>query len=560
LNAAVRIAAAAALAAACTADGQGPDRCEGVAALALGAAERKLAGAAAPYPADGALRGRDGELRASQRARREAGWAVAARVLAPVPLAVDVPAAPSTVPRWQTWYGKGDVERLFQHLYRALPGDQQVARVRFPDADLDAAFAWNPRAVEGMASWPAERWQAYLDGIDQDGEVGGALGIGRAAYAPGAARHLLASYPDAIACLEGAPPPPYADGPGAGPRRLVRELLTLATCERQVLGPYVAGGAGLSATLEGGVDGDGELVLHAGSPDAEPACRAGAGERCQAPAGPVWIEIAAGPDGLTGAVAIDLEEADPAWAACVDGPFPLDAAAVKADWRRVGIGEPFPTYDTSASGLARRLGPGGDPTWGDGDGTAEPGPEDIYTVTLPSGAVFRLAALHVMTKELDHWMWTTLWWSPEPATDFGEDRPAAIAALGGPWAHYKMCTVTAFTEGDPDPQGGMGDGSLGRALAAARAGTGDTPWCSNPYLERGHGNAASTCIGCHQHGGSGVISADVVTDGVRFPDGGRAATRNNFPADYAWALDDGDGFARTFRDEVDYWTRAQGAR
>jgi hypothetical protein len=53
-----------------------------------------------------------------------------------------------------------------------------------------------------------------------------------------------------------------------------------------------------------------------------------------------------------------------------------------------------------------------------------------------------------------------------------------------------------------------------------------------------------------------VVSADVVTDGVRFPDGGRSAARNNFPADYAWALDDGDGFARTFRDEVDYWMRA----
>jgi hypothetical protein len=554
--------ALAALVAACTADGQGPDRCEGIAVAALGAAERKLAGEATPYPADGLLRGREAELAGSQQARRAAGWAVAARALAPVELAHgdELAAAPATVPRWQTWYGGDDVERLFQHLYRALPGDQQVARVRFPDEDLDAAFGWNPHAVDAMASWPEDRWLAYLDGIDTASEIGGALGVGRAAYAPGAARHLLASYREAVACLEGLPPPAYADGPGPGPRHLVREPLVLAACERRLLGPYAAGGAGLVATLEAGAAGDGELAVRAGSADAAPTCRAAGGEPCAAPAGATWIEVAAGPDGYTGAVGVDLEEADPAWAACVAGPFPLDAAVVKADWRRAGIGEPFPTYDTSADGLARRLGPGGDPSWGDGDGTAEPGPDEIYTVTLPSGAVFRLAALHVMTKELDHWMWTTLWWSPEPATDFGEDRPGSIAGLGGPWAHYKMCAVTAFTEGDPDPRGGAGDGSLGRALAAARAGTGDTPWCSNPYLERGHGNAASTCVGCHQHGGSGADSADIVTDGVRFPDGGRAAARNNFPADYAWALDDGDGFAQTFRDEVDYWTRAATAR
>jgi hypothetical protein len=464
--------ALAALIAACGAEAPGPDRCEGVATLALGAAERKLAGEAAPYPADGLLRGRDAELAASQQARRAAGWAVAARVLAPVALALGdrVPAAPATVPRWQTWYGADDVERLFRHLYRALPPAGQVARVRFPDEDVDAAFGWNPRAVEAMASWPEDRWQAYLAGIDSAGEVGGALGIGRAAYAPGAARHLLASYPEAVACLEGAPPPAYADGPGPGPRRLVREPLALAACERRLLGPYAAGGAGLVATLEPGGAGEGELVVRAGGADAAPTCRAASGEPCAAPAGATWVEVVAGPDGFTGALGVDLEEADPDWAACVAGPFPLDAAVVKADWRRVGIGEPFPTYDTSAAGLARRLGPGGDPSWGAGDGSAEPGVDDIYTVTLPSGAVYRLAALHVMTKELDHWMWTTLWWSPEPATDFGEDRPPAIAALGGPWAHYKMCAVTGFAEGDPDPQGGAGDTSLGRALAAARRG------------------------------------------------------------------------------------------
>jgi hypothetical protein len=546
------IALAAAIAGACGAgcgadDDPAASRCDGIASAAVSAADRKLLGAAAPYPADGALRGQTEALAASQRARRAAAWQVAARVLAPVALAEDVPAVPSTVPRWQTWYGRDDVLRLFQHLYRALPEDQQAARVRFADSELDAAFAWAPRAVEEQASWPEERWRAYLAGIDQDAEVGGIGGTGRASYSPGAARHMLRSYPEAVACLDGAPAA-FADGPGGGTRRLVREPMVLAACARRVLGPYFVDASDhLRAAIEPGVTGgDATVAVRLGAPDAAPACDAA---RCEvAGPGPMWIEVAAGPDGLSGAVTVDYAEADPAWAACLDGAVPLDAAVVKADWRRADIGDPLPTYDTSAAGIARHLADG---EWGPGDGTADPGPGDIYTVALPNGQRHRLAALHVMTKELDHWMWLTLWWSPQPDGDFGEDRPPEIAALGGPWRNYKMCAVTAFAER------GRGDltGTLGAAVAATAV-TGDTAWCSNPYLELGHGNAASSCIGCHQHGGTGTPSEDILGDAARFPAGGRAAVRNNFPADYAWALDAGDAFAAMFRDEIEYWTSA----
>jgi hypothetical protein len=107
---------------------------------------------------------------------------------------------------------------------------------------------------------------------------------------------------------------------------------------------------------------------------------------------------------------------------------------------------------------------------------ADPSPAQIHTLTLPNGLHFRLAGLHVMTKELDHWVWITLWWSPEPDDDFGADRPASIAALGGPWGHYKMCVVTAFEEGrsrarrrvradPPDARGRARGGPLGTGRA-----------------------------------------------------------------------------------------------
>ncbi|MBZ0236627.1 MAG: hypothetical protein K8M05_30145, partial [Deltaproteobacteria bacterium] len=265
----------------------------------------------------------------------------------------------------------------------------------------------------------------------------------------------------------------------------------------------------------------------------------------------VWVTVASDGAGGAATLTIDYQEADPAWAPCLRSPFPLDAVVVKADWRRAELGFTMPVFDTSAAGLAGSL--AGNQEWLPAS-QADPGPESIYTLALPTGSRYRLAGLHLMTKELDHWLWVTMWWSPDPDTDFGADRPAAITALGGPWQHYKMCVVTAFREGDLDPRGGATAASLAESLAAVHAGAGGPTWCSNPMLELGHGNAASSCIGCHQHGGLPLRSEDILADDVRFPDNGRAQVRNNFPDDYTFAVTDGDRLGRMFAAEVEYWT------
>jgi hypothetical protein len=228
--------------------------------------------------------------------------------------------------------------------------------------------------------------------------------------------------------------------------------------------------------------------------------------------------------------------------------MPRDAVLVKADWRRQLPGELLPAYDSSGARMSTRL--AGDATW-DADDTADPPPADIYTVQLPSGARFRLPALHVMTKELDHWVWITLWWSPRPDADFGADRPAAVAALPGPWRNYKMCVATSYLERDPSPRGGQG-GSLGDSLAAVHRGAGGPSWCSNPYLERGTGNAGTNCIGCHQHGGTPLTAEAIL---ATQPHHGSTRVRNNFFTDYLWAIQGGAGedLSSIIQAEVDYW-------
>jgi hypothetical protein len=213
---------------------------------------------------------------------------------------------------------------------------------------------------------------------------------------------------------------------------------------------------------------------------------------------------------------------------CFDAELPIGAALVKAQWRRAELGFKLPTFDTSPAALERRFAAGGD--WAQGDGEDDPGAERIHTVRLANGNVYRLVGLHIITKELRKWLWVTLWWAPDGTTDFGADRPAALAA-DPIFRHYKMCVVSAHEEHDPAEPAGP-------------------TWCSNPYLERGAGNARTNCIGCHQHAGTSLLPETILTD---FPSDGRTEMRRNFPADYLWALEREDNLARLIADEIAYY-------
>lgn len=521
--------------------------CVGTSRAALSAVDRKIVGEAAPYPADGTLRARDAELAASQRKRREVAWATVAKVLAPAPIREPLPSAaglPHEIPAWQTWYGLDDLRRVFHSLYEPLTVAEKEARARLDAAALDEAFLWNTRAVEELPTWPAERYFEYLAAIDQAGEIAGLGGISRVGYSPAAGRHLLRSYPEILACRDAGAPPARAVGP-AVEAPVAREAVEGAACEPRLVGLYaIDADETLRGVLEEGDEAT--LTLRAGAE----VCATGAGIACEI-SGPALVEVTVdpGPAPLRSVVELTRRSTKPAWSACLDGAFPVDSAIVKADYRRADLEIKLPVFSTSAAALRARL--DGDASWEIADGEADPGPTEIHTLTLPNGNNFRLAALHLMTKELDHWQWITLWWSDSPDDDFGADRPPEIAALGGPWSHYKMCVVTAFDEKDPLAGGGYEGAhpTLAEALAATYGGVGAPTWCSNPYLEQGHGNAGTNCIGCHQYGGTDLASEEVLT----FTERGRLQVRNNFPSDYSWATTAGDELALLFADEELYF-------
>ena len=220
---------------------------------------------------------------------------------------------------------------------------------------------------------------------------------------------------------------------------------------------------------------------------------------------------------------------------CMSSEFAPEAAVIKASWRRNdAIVSGLPVLDTSAATLKKRV--AGQLDNGGWNARSLPtkaaGSEEAYTVKLTDESEYSLVGLHIMTKELRHWVWVTVWWSPDADSDFGQDRPAEITQLGAPWSNYKMCVVTDFDEKDPDPRGGF-DGSLGDALEAVH---GKTTWCSNGFIEKGDHNAQTNCIGCHQHAGDTRSLDSILTDENKFPFQGRTQVRKGFPADYSWAF------------------------
>ncbi|MHC4836646.1 MAG: c-type cytochrome [Planctomycetota bacterium] len=442
-----------------------------------------------------------------------------------------------TVPRWATWYGVEDINRIFQEAYGQLTPEEQVDRKAFTDLQIGRAFQANNTELDRSKRWPLRRYTDAVTDLfgceltrgaeesEEDYEArcalarqsqfsGGATpggGIARLVYSPAMVLHMMRNYGEVLDCADDPLTETWCSGTECEDRPG-----NFSTCFRS------------------------EFPADGGNP---------------------WRDL------------------DPAEAGDVAGlPAVGGTVVIKATWTRVGFGFDLPAFDTSAEALQRKVGPGEQALWPeDGDrqypsGTDAnaplvPSADEIYTISTRKGSVYRLTGLHIMTKELRHWVWITLWWSDDPDSDFGADRPASFGELPSPWSNYKMCVATDYIEGDADPLARYGDfPSLQAALAATGHATGAPTWCSNPYIEHGAGNARTNCIGCHQHAGTreyadgsdfdleSVIANENPTPNASnpHPANGRIRQRSVFATDYSWAFSRLDDLTNLIRKEVEF--------
>jgi hypothetical protein len=255
--------------------------------------------------------------------------------------------------------------------------------------------------------------------------------------------------------------------------------------------------------------------------------------------------------------------------------FPRSAVMVKTSW--VELQQGVPQHDTGAAAMAKVIKEG---TWPSTptESIKHPSRDQIYTNVSKEGTEYALKSIHFSTKDLREWVWVTLWWDPAPRRDFGADMPDTIKSYnGGVWQNYKMCIVSAFDEGDPEPwihysgaQQSLGDSIKATYEAiekqireggkqvpfferfdAKSLGPWETPydrpteWCSNPNIETHPANGRTSCIGCHQ-GSFTNNDARIDSDDKEMqfwqimagdvPQFGRSQYRRNFPADFAWSF------------------------
>lgn len=118
-------------------------------------------------------------------------------------------------------------------------------------------------------------------------------------------------------------------------------------------------------------------------------------------------------------VVVDDPSAEPTsdtnFTSCLSEEFPADAAIVKTTWVSGDPGAEMPIYDMSASAIGTRLrGEIDDSGRGRGTRKATPNAASMYTVAFDNGKVYHLSGMHLVTKELRHWMWTSIFWGPNP--------------------------------------------------------------------------------------------------------------------------------------------------
>lgn len=219
---------------------------------------------------------------------------------------------------------------------------------------------------------------------------------------------------------------------------------------------------------------------------------------------------------------------------CWAEALPRSSVLVKTAW--IDAQSKFPKFATDTENL-RSFFAKERANWAD---IAVPSTAPSNIVSAKSGdKTFVLGGLHIVTKDLDDWLWISAWWSENPESDFGEDRPASVKALGAPWNQYKICAVSSYVQ-DPAELKEMAKTHPSLAAAyEAVLGTEGLSWCSNPYIEKGDHNPRTNCIGCHQFAGTDVDQAEILSDAERFPHFGRSKQREDFPTDYIWTATKG---------------------
>ena len=139
---------------------------------------------------------------------------------------------------------------------------------------------------------------------------------------------------------------------------------------------------------------------------------------------------------------------------------------------------------------------------------------------MAAGDFAVLVATHLTTKEIDDWVWATVWWHDKPAEGpFAANR---VGVLEGVWKNYLM--TVAYDLNLPSER----DGSPRVAY---------NPWLEARFQNDGHGGGiVSNCMNCHNRASSGADDFLPIYRGNPDFAGDTAYAPGSLRTDFLWSI------------------------
>lgn len=150
---------------------------------------------------------------------------------------------------------------------------------------------------------------------------------------------------------------------------------------------------------------------------------------------------------------------------------------------------------------------------------------------LANGDTMILVGLHLASKEIPDWTWSTFWWQPESTQDFPEfvefvkDKPKSLREPKQRWKDFVGNTSISFLY------------PASERTATAKGGAYNVIF--NPYLEAAElkYGTVSNCMSCHSRAStSGTIVRGTVRDSMEIGLETVKDFEGNTKTDYSWSL------------------------
>lgn len=104
--------------------------------------------------------------------------------------------------KWQTWYSKEDLQRIFHHLYEGLSKEERRARASFTPAQIEAGFVFHDKEQFLSPAWKQDSFESWFAKYDSDAKKSSLPGMNKVLMNKTALVFFLKNYAAIDRCMK----------------------------------------------------------------------------------------------------------------------------------------------------------------------------------------------------------------------------------------------------------------------------------------------------------------------------------------------------------------------